>query len=623
MSLYQNPYHHDNVYGHVIALLKQHTAGASGVHIDIGCNVAAIAEHVRDDLHREYIGFDIDGEALSILSKRGFAGHHIDLSDVASAKTVIEAAVYGSKIASITIIDTLEHITTGPQLLSMLSELAKSHGAPLVSSVPNVAHRDVGFKLALGKWDYTTAGLLDHTHVHLFTDTGLRKVMRLAGWHQIAAYDVLLAKSDQHFPPHHPAVASASALHGLLTSLRDAVDDHAQTNQLVRMWLPGPSSGEGDIAHPECDKSPFLSVVTRTQGRRIDTLRDVLLCLSAQTDQDFELCIIGHKLNSEDRLAVERIIENTHLEMRERIRLIKVDSGNRTHPLNVGFREARGEYVAILDDDDIVLGHWVEEFKKLATKTPGAVLRAGNVAQLWRPVKTAYGTQSVRAVGSMDACFPLTFDHLNHLVENASPPVSLAFPRSAYADLCIVFDETLTTTEDWDFLLRTAAVCGVASAKEITSIYRRWDQAESSYTVHSQEEWLSNHHAIWRKLDSLPLLLGPGSATRIRQLVADYNARHFGTHQVLPHPDIEAERYENAMREDIHNLLQSRGWRFTSPIRFVAALLGRPNKYPMLWAMRGVELEQYKKILLGSFSYRVAKKLRRFSAHLPIKATKA
>ena len=38
---------------------------------------------------------------------------------------------------------------------------------------------------------------------------------------------------------------------------------------------------------------PFLSVITRTQGRRPDRLREMLLSLAAQTDEDFELLLVG------------------------------------------------------------------------------------------------------------------------------------------------------------------------------------------------------------------------------------------------------------------------------------------------------------------------------------------
>lgn len=600
-SNYDNPFYHDNVYGHVVALLQDYSAGEQGLHLDIGCGFGRIAEHIRDQLRREYIGFDRDHDALASLNERGFSGVVLDLADLAAAEAAIAAAIAGRKVVSISIIDTLEHIYNGADILAMLRRIALETAALLVVSVPNVTHRDVGFKLAFGKWDYTDAGLLDSTHVRFFSDSLVHSLLRSSGWHLIGENNVILNKSDQHFPALHPALTEGTPLHDYLARLRDGVNSSACVNQFVGAYLPGPSvQSMAEAGAP----APFLSVITRTQGKRIDTLRDVLLCLSAQTSQDFEVCVIGHKLTREAQIAVERVIEDTHADLRQRVRLIRVDHGTRTTPLNVGFRAARGNYIAILDDDDIVMGHWVEKFKRLAAANPGRVLRCANVAQSWQPVKTSLSTRSVRSTSSFEACYPAEFDFLQHLVENATPPVSLAFPRACFHDLKIEFDEALTTTEDWDFLMRTAEICGVASDKEITSIYRKWSGAESSYTIHSAEEWQTNHYAIWRKLDAKPILLEPGSATRIRYLVQDWNRRHLGGVGPKPDPHLDVSQYENALREEIYSLLRSRTWRIGAPLRGVAAMIGRRWTYPMLWAMNGPQLEHYLRTLRGSRSWR-------------------
>ena len=42
------------------------------------------------------------------------------------------------------------------------------------------------------------------------------------------------------------------------------------------------------------EDAPFLSVITRTQGKRPEMLRETLLSLVGQTDEDFEVLLIGH-----------------------------------------------------------------------------------------------------------------------------------------------------------------------------------------------------------------------------------------------------------------------------------------------------------------------------------------
>ena len=83
---------------------------------------------------------------------------------------------------------------------------------------------------------------------------------------------------------------------------------------------------------------------------------------------------------------------------------------------------------------------------------------------------------------------------------NFCPPHSLAFPSYLFNDFAIVFDETLTTTEDWDFLMRAALFAGVKNIKEPGCIYKKWVNVENSKNVHSKSEWDENEEALKRKL---------------------------------------------------------------------------------------------------------------------------
>ena len=69
--------------------------------------------------------------------------------------------------------------------------------------------------------------------------------------------------------------------------------------------------------------------------------------------------------------------------------------------------------------------------------------------------------------------------------------------------------------EDWDYLMRVAAVTGVVSNPEITSVYRWWPRAASSRTLHSQEEWLHNRRRVLKKLDDSIFLLPKGMASTL------------------------------------------------------------------------------------------------------------
>ena len=53
---------------------------------------------------------------------------------------------------------------------------------------------------------------------------------------------------------------------------------------------------------------PFLSVITRTQGTRGRCLEDVLTCLAAQTDRDFELLLMRHRAAPEAVEETRRVL---------------------------------------------------------------------------------------------------------------------------------------------------------------------------------------------------------------------------------------------------------------------------------------------------------------------------
>ncbi len=248
-------------------------------------------------------------------------------------------------------------------------------------------------------------------------------------------------------------------------------------------------------------------------------MSEVLLCLAAQTNTDFEVLVIGHKLDIERQIAIERVIEELPDWIREKVRLIKVDHGTRTTPLNIGFEKASGEYISILDDDDIVFDNWVEEFYNLAQKHSGTILHSYALLQDWEVVDID-GAKALRASGQPNDVYCRDFNLLNQLNGNFCPPVSFACPSYAFKKLGIRFNEELTTTEDGDFLMRTALVTGVSNSLQATSIYRMWKNAENSLTVHGRKEWLLNDKLIRVGFEKTPIVFPAGLLSELQDLVS-------------------------------------------------------------------------------------------------------
>ncbi len=204
---------------------------------------------------------------------------------------------------------------------------------------------------------------------------------------------------------------------------------------------------------------------------------------------------------------------------KEKIKKISCTWGNRTAPLNFGFEHSSGEYLSIIDDDDIVLDHWVETFMDLAKDNFGAVLHAYCALQDWVLINPENDNQFLRATGTPSDVYCTDYKHIEQLNRNLCPLLSLAFPSFLYKKFNIQFDETLSTTEDWDYLLRATQFCGIVDAPIVTSIYRKWVNAENSNTLHDQVEWKVNHKKIQNKLNNVPLLFPSGTAQQIIELL--------------------------------------------------------------------------------------------------------
>lgn len=308
-------------------------------------------------------------------------------------------------------------------------------------------------------------------------------------------------------------LSEATAVGGYLRHIEKEIECNRTTGDFAARWLPMLESHKADWG--KC----FLSVVMRTQGRRPEALREALLCLYAQDDRDFEVLLIGHNLNKDQRALVDAILDEQDEEFRSQIRFLPFDEGNRTTPLNYGFAQANGEYIMIFDDDDLVMEDCISSYRAQAEKAPGTVLYRYTTAQEWRVVDTPTGIQGLRAQGAPAMKFCCDYDCVNQVQLNRCPPIGLAFPALAFRELGIIFDETLATTEDWDYLTRVAKYTGVSSINRVGAVYRLWTNAESSATVHQQAEWKRNYDIIQKKMDDMPLLLPEGSALKISALV--------------------------------------------------------------------------------------------------------
>ncbi|MEX0790798.1 MAG: methyltransferase domain-containing protein [Actinomycetota bacterium] len=579
---YRTNFAWDSPYGCVVDLVKKLSI-APGLVLDLGCGYGPVAEPLSD-LGFKYVGLDIDQEALEDLRRRGYDGMELDLRQEQFVDDLADKFA-GRRVALVLMLDVLEHIpNTGAFLRSLQAALLGLDRPVLILSVPNVGHADLGAKLAVGRFDYTPTGLLDDTHVSLFTERRLSDELGAGGWLQVAAKDFVLSESDQHFPACHPALAYGTPLAGFLSDLRDRADPYAHVNQFVRAYV---HHRVEPTETPEPAAAPFLSVIVRTTGRRLQTLTEALTCLAAQTVNDFDVKLMVHTSGGVDP-RVTAIVDSFHATFSSQVEVISVKDGGRSRPLNVGLERSTGRYLAFLDDDDLVTGDWVERFQKGAQASPGTIVRSITLNQSIHRSDLPGTAYEVRS--GLQNCYAPTFDLGMHLFTNQSPICSFAVPRSALNAFNLRFDESLPVTEDWEFLLRTAQITGVSDTGEVTSIYRRWVSNDSSTSVVDGSVWEGVRRSILHRFDQAPILLPAQSASKL----AAYAAAHARTAEVtrelmdqraeidrlgialqqaeasrgfaLEHAEELESRLEEA-QSNIRAIEESRSMRVTLPIR--------------------------------------------------------
>lgn len=260
--------------------------------------------------------------------------------------------------------------------------------------------------------------------------------------------------------------------------------------------------------------TPFLSVIIRTQGKREEGLREALLCLHAQSNQDFEIILIAHKAEEKHKKVIEAILAEQDEEFSSKIRYYKLDEGTRTTPLNFGFSHAWGKYAAVFDDDDILFDNWVESFWQCAKENEGRILHSFAFAQDWENVKNL----GYRAETAPVANYCTKFDLFSQFSVNRCPLMTLAFPVNIFQNVGIVFNESLNVTEDWEYFMRVAFLCGVSDVCEPTAIYRFWHNIETSATLHDQDNWTETYKSVQETYNKQDIILPANHIKKIIEL---------------------------------------------------------------------------------------------------------
>jgi len=300
----------------------------------------------------------------------------------------------------------------------------------------------------------------------------------------------------------------------------------------------------------------------RTLGNRT-TLEEALTSLAAQTFDDFEVLVVVNTVDPAAIARVDEALSGFAPAFGRRVERVVCDAPTRSGPLNLALDRARGRYLTFLDDDDVVLAHWMETFTR-GLEFPGHIVRSVCYGQDFahEPDTSSRHFEPVAAPVS----FPRNFDYIDHLVESGTPFCSVALPVDALRVHRIRFDESLDVSEDYDVLIRASQLCGVLDTGVATSLYRRWQRQTGTTSEITYDMWDRTHKAVLAKLDAQPLLLPRQSATRVRMLEHDFHRVDQRMEQMRARID-ELERERDGLHHQVDAYERSRFWKLTKPLR--------------------------------------------------------
>lgn len=188
-ALPQPKYHLDDVFNPAAAhpddahsLLMRLIPRDSAV-LELGCASGYLSGYMEQALGCRVTGLEADPAATAIAATRCTQVFTVDLDAPDALKDAATGAPYDVLLAAA----VLEHLKHPQRLLEQARALLKP-GARVIVSLPNVAHWSIRLQLLRGRFDYQDYGVMDRTHLHLYTlDTG-RALLEDAGCRVEAVY---------------------------------------------------------------------------------------------------------------------------------------------------------------------------------------------------------------------------------------------------------------------------------------------------------------------------------------------------------------------------------------------------------------------------------------------------
>lgn len=150
--------------------------GKNKTILEVGCGPGSQSKVFKEQLAGDVVGIEID-PARAERARNYCREVHVANLDADDLGCFLKDEKFDVVVCA----DVLEHLRNPEGLLVRLKDFLKPDGY-LVTSIPNITHASIVYEMVHGRFEYQTQGLLDSTHVKLFSRASALSIVEGAGY---------------------------------------------------------------------------------------------------------------------------------------------------------------------------------------------------------------------------------------------------------------------------------------------------------------------------------------------------------------------------------------------------------------------------------------------------------
>jgi hypothetical protein len=307
------------------------------------------------------------------------------------------------------------------------------------------------------------------------TAYGPEASLRLAQWgvplvadSESGAHELL---TDVHLFDRRQSTPILEAVSAALTAQPPAARQAAIAPSLIE---PGPPKFLTD--------GPLVSLVIPTYNRP-QMLRNALESVQRQWYSNIEAVVVNDGGEPLDKIV------NGY----SRARLVTMTANNPPRSINEGFRTAKGTYVGLLCDDDVLFPDHVAALVTALERSGETVVHADVLTAFLR------GGDAEWTLYGLDSLMSRFVELGALLVNNQIGTNSVLFRRDAFPEGADTVDESVPFSRDYALWVKLASAFDFVHVERLTSIYTIRNQGSEQISTMWSEKTLSAFQAIYSK----------------------------------------------------------------------------------------------------------------------------